>query len=107
MASPPLPRRSLSATDAARDAVELVKSRLFPFQFDRWFALGFVAFLDQCGRSGGGGAPGGGGSPGGGGGSDLPKPDFSGFGDWVSAHIAWIVGIAALVLVVVVALTAL
>jgi len=107
MPSEPAVRRSLSATDAARDAVDLVKRQLFPFQFDRWFALGFVAFLDQCGRTGGGvNFPGGGGgSPGGGG--DTDKPDLSGASEWISAHLGLIVGIAAVALVVVVGLTAL
>jgi len=105
MASIPIPRRELSATDAARDAVELVKRRLFPFQFDRWFALGFVAFLDQCGRSGGGvNVPGGGGgSPGGGG---IEKTDVSGVTDWLSGHIGLIVAIAVFAMVVVIAFTA-
>jgi hypothetical protein len=102
--------RSLSAIDAARDAVQLVGRRLFPFRFDRWFALGFVAFLEQCGRGGGGpGFPGGGGGGGGapgGGGDNLEKPDLSAVGDWISAHIGIIVGIAVVVLVFIVGVTA-
>jgi hypothetical protein len=102
--------RSTSATDAARDAVDLVKRRLFPFQFERWFALGFVAFLDQCGRGGGGPSfPSGGGSGGspGGLGEGGEKPDLSAVGDWISGHVLIIVGITAAVLVLVVGLTAL
>ena len=107
MSSMPVARKQLSATDAARDAVDLVKRRLFPFRFDRWFALGFMAFLDQCGRTGGGFnfPSGGGGSPGGGGGG-IGKPDVSGVTDWISSHIGIIVAIAAAALVFVVALTA-
>lgn len=108
MSSTPVPGRGVSATDAASSAVDLVKRRLFPFQFDRWIALGFLSFLDQCGRSGGGGSfrvpGGGGGSPGGGGGGG---PDLSGVSDWIGGHLALILGVTVVVLVLVVAVTAL
>jgi hypothetical protein len=102
---PPVPYRSLSATDAAGEAIELTKRRLFPFQFDRWLALGFTAFLDQCGRSGGGGGaqfPGGGGSGGGGGGEGGGGPDIAGVPEWIGAHLGIILAVAAGVLLLMV-----
>jgi hypothetical protein len=97
MASLPVARKKLSATGAARDAIALMRRRLFPFQFDRWFALGFVAFLEQCGRTGGVNIPGG--VPGGGdGGSGIDQAKLSEVTGWMGGHIALIVGLAALVL---------
>jgi hypothetical protein len=95
--------------DAAQQALDHTRRHLFPFQLDRWLALGFVAFLDQCGRSGpfgnvpsppGGGGGGGGGK--GGGGADI-EPVLT----WLGAHVLLVSFIAAAVLVFVVALTAL
>jgi hypothetical protein len=67
---PPLARR-VSPLDAVGEAIDHAKRNLFPFRFDRWLALGFVAFLDQCGRGGAGTfrVP----SPGGGGGSETDR----------------------------------
>ncbi|HET8645346.1 MAG TPA: hypothetical protein VFO85_07645, partial [Vicinamibacteria bacterium] len=47
--------------DAARQALRHTRRHLFPPRPRAWLALGFVAFLDQCGRGtgfGGGGIPG-------------------------------------------------
>jgi hypothetical protein len=108
MTPPPAVPRPLSATAAAGDAIELVKRRLFPFQFDRWLTLGFAAFLDQCGRSGSGGSSARAGNKWGGGGSDgSGLPDLSTAPDWIRGHLLLIVAIAAVALVVVVALSAL
>ena len=41
----------VSPLDAAQQALEHTRRQLFPFRFERWLALGFVAFLDQCGRT--------------------------------------------------------
>jgi hypothetical protein len=57
--SPPTP--TVSITDAARDAIEHTRRNLFPIRVERWLVLGFVAFLDQCGRTLNGGGGGGGG----------------------------------------------
>src|SRR5262245_44244336 len=46
----------VSVLQAAEGALHETQRRLFPIQGHRWLALGFVAFLDQCGR-GGVGAP--------------------------------------------------
>jgi hypothetical protein len=101
---------ALSPLQAAQEALDLTGRRLFPFHFQRWLALGFVAFLDGCGRKGGFGSsyqfPGGGssGSPGGVGGDG--GVDVSGAREWIAAHIAIIGAIAVLALVVIVAVTA-
>lgn len=42
----------VSVIDAASAAIEHARRQLFPFRFERWLALGLVAFLDQCGRTG-------------------------------------------------------
>jgi len=92
------------------EAIEHTKRNLFPFRFERWLALGFVAFLDQCGRGGGGAnfrVPGPGTWGGSGSGSGSGAPDTSVVTEWLGNHLALVVGIAALVLALIVALTAL
>jgi hypothetical protein len=42
-----------SAADAISQAVERSKQLLFPVKLDKWFALGFTAFLAQCGGGSG------------------------------------------------------
>jgi hypothetical protein len=96
-----------SPVDAAREAFEHTRLLLFPFRFERWLTLGLVAFLDQCGRGGVGGA-----LPGGPPGGSLPTPGADGgamsdLGSWFSAHLAVIIGVAVSVLAVVVVLVAL
>lgn len=107
---------AISITDAARDAIEHTRRNLFPIRVERWLILGFLAFLDQCGRSLNGAS--------GGGGGDGPGGDWrvgqGGFGDqltrvvndataWLSAHafevtlgallgLALIAGVMAVVL---------
>ena len=39
-------RAEPSPIDAAREAFEHTRRQLFPFRFERWLTLGFVAFLD-------------------------------------------------------------
>ena len=67
-----------SAADAISPAVERSQQLLFPFKADKWFALGFTAFMVQCSEGGGGGSsmpnipsPSPGGSTGGGGSGGL------------------------------------
>src|SRR4051794_14104140 len=103
--------RPLSPVEAAGEAIELVRRRLFPFRFDRWLALGFVSFLDHCGRSHGGGFPGAGGRTGlptgtSGDGASAEEP-FGHAADWVAAHIAIIAVLALAVLALVLAIAAL
>ena len=101
---PPLPPR-VSPLDAVGEAIDYTKRNLFPFRFERWLALGFVAFLDQCGRGGGGTfrVP----SPGGGGGSGSGGPDLRRASEWLGSHVVLVVVIAAVVLALIVAVTAL
>jgi hypothetical protein len=107
MSPPPLPLAEPSPIEAAREAVEHTRRLLFPFRFERWLALGFVAFLDQCGRGGMGGAlPGG--PPGGG----IPSPGSGGgglsdLGSWFHAHLGVIFAVALGALLVIVAVVAL
>jgi hypothetical protein len=115
MASTAAPPPGVSPIAAARDAVAHTRRHLFPFRFRTWLLLGFLAFLDQCGRSGwnsganwGGG---GGGSPRG----ELPSggglADVVGAGErayaWLGDHLALVVGGLLLGLLVVGALMAL
>jgi hypothetical protein len=92
-ASPPV-ASSVSVTDAARDAIDHTRRQLFPIRFEKWLVLGFLAFLDQCGRTLNGGGGGGGRGKG-------PRGDWPGGADgfregvteavntasaWLSAH---------------------
>lgn len=100
-----------AAVDAVHDAFVHTKEQLFPFRFDRWLPLGFVAFLDQCGRHGGGASNlrlpnlGGGGPSGGGkGGSGI---DLDQVRAWVGEHLVLIVVGATLLFAFVVGITVL
>ncbi|HVS04187.1 MAG TPA: hypothetical protein VMT16_15595 [Thermoanaerobaculia bacterium] len=91
--------------------MDLVRRRLFPFRLERWLALGFVSFLDGCGRgaaSGGFQLPGGpGGAPGGGGlGGRDGAADLAGLWAWIGEYLGIILAVAALALMVIVALVA-
>jgi hypothetical protein len=110
MTIPPAPALAprVSPLDAIGEAIDHTKRNLFPFRFDRWLALGFVAFLDQCGRGGGTNfrvpTPGsGGGTRGGGGGAT----EMRAVTDWLGSHVALVVGITAVVLTLIIALIAL
>lgn len=84
---------SVSPIDAAQRAIEHTRRSLFPFRFERWLLLGFVAFLDQCGR-GGAGMPGGNARLPGGGFGDTPA-EFSQAAAWAGSHVGLLVGLAA------------
>jgi len=96
-----------SAVDAAQQAIEHTRRHLFPFRFERWLVLGCVAFLDQCGRRGGGmtgfNVPG----PGSWGDGGPGKSDVSEVLQWLAAHAAIVAGVAAAVLATVVGVMAL
>jgi hypothetical protein len=89
----------VSPIEAAREAIEHTRRHLFPFGFSRWLTLGFVAFLDQCGR---------GGStfnvPTGGGGDRSGELERA--VQWVSAHVGLVAVIAAVALTLIVAVMA-
>jgi hypothetical protein len=51
---------SISVVDAAREAAQHTRRHLLPVSPLKWLTLGFLAFLDQCGRSVAGGGPHGG-----------------------------------------------
>ena len=100
---------TVSPLDAAQQAFTYMRRQLFPFRFERWLALGVVAFLDQCGRTQAGfstrfpmGFPehhGGG-----------ERPSAAGLSEaaaWLGAHVMLVMAIAAVVLVVVLCFTAL
>jgi hypothetical protein len=94
----------VSPLDAAQRAIDHTRRCLFPFRFQRWLLLGFIAFLDQCGRGGtgipGGNFPGGGNTGGAG-------PELSRALQWMGGHAALLAGIAAGVLLLVVLVSAL
>jgi hypothetical protein len=111
MTIPPVPAlaRRVSPLDAVSEAIDRTRRNLFPFRFDRWLALGFVAFLDQCGRGQGGAnfrvpTSGGGGDGRVGG---IGSPDFRVATEWVGNHVILVVVIAGVLLTLIVALTAL
>jgi hypothetical protein len=106
MSTPVTPVAEPSPVEAAREAVGHTRRLLFPFRFEHWLTLGLVAFLEQCGRGGLGGAipspPPVGGWPG-------PKSpaDMGDLGAWFTAHLALIVAVAAALLALTVLLVAL
>jgi hypothetical protein len=94
--------------DAMQQAIEHTRRHLFPFHFERWLALGFVAFLDQCGRGGASfNVPGPGGWGGADGAGDRAGAEVQSALAWLAAHVVLVSVLTALVLAIVVALTAL
>jgi hypothetical protein len=105
VASPATTITASAPLDAAQEAVEHTRRQLFPFRFERWVALGFVAFLDQCGRTGSlGNFPGGG--PGGGGNGKGAGAEVDAALAWLGAHVLLVSVLAALALAFVVLLMA-
>src|SRR5438445_6041815 len=104
MSAPAVPVAEPSPIEAAREAFEHTRRMLFPFHFERWLTLGLVAFLDQCGRGGVGGAiPG---SPPGVPPAGPSHGDLSGLGNWFTAHLSLIVLVAVVAFVVLMAVIA-
>lgn len=111
MTTTPVAAREPSPVDAAGEAYEHTRRLLFPFKFERWLALGLIAFLDQCGRGSMGIGPNvnvvnpfptGGSS-----GSGDAAEGLGEIGAWMGAHVALVVGLAALAIALIVAFTAL
>lgn len=92
-----------SSIDAARDAIEHTRRRLFPFRFERWLTLGLLAFLDQCGRQSSLNFP----SGGGGGDGSSGAPDLSQITGWISSHTGLLIGLVLGGLLLIAALAAL
>lgn len=100
-----------AALDSIGEAIELTRQRLFPARLETWLTLGFVAFLDQCGRTSSGvpNIPAGGGGGGGGGGTsgDALASSLLARAAWPPADWGWVLGVGAGVLLVVVLVVAL
>jgi hypothetical protein len=100
----PLPnyQREISVTEAVEPAYERVKLILFkPFNLSKWFVIGFCAWLAGLGESGG--------SPGGGGNStNFDNQQASHYyqqaRDYVVANYAWIIPLAAALVVLLLAI---
>jgi hypothetical protein len=92
----PTPAVTVSPFDAARDAWQHTRRELFPIKPGKWLALGFLAFLDQCGRTFRGGG-GGGGNGGHGGGMGGWPGDVSGFHAWLQRATEWLAAHAAMI----------
>ena len=110
-AMPVSSRAPLSAVAAAQQAIELTGRRLFPFRLAVWLPLGVVAFLDSCGRGGGGlQFPGGGGGGGGGGGTGAEEtgggPGLDRARDWFFEHLPIFVAVAVVGLLLILTLMA-
>ena len=92
-----LQRPYVSVIDPITTAIGRVKLILFnPFEIEKWFVIGFCAWLAFLGEGGGPSMPsgGGGGGPSGGGGS---PGDFGGF---IKEHLAVIIIVAVVVLLI-------
>lgn len=109
--TPPSLPREISVTDVIEPAYERVKQMLFrPFNLSKWITIGFCAWLAGFGESGGGGSfngfNGGGSHHHGNHGQGLE--DFRHFyqqaQDYFFLNIGWIVPLAAIVAVLVLAL---
>jgi hypothetical protein len=92
--------------EAARQAVEVTRRQLFPFRLELWLPLAFLAFLDQCGRTGGFGGPP---APGGGGGRGTTDelPDLGAATDWLGENVGTVVLVSAVLLTLIVGVVAL
>jgi len=89
-----LQRPHVSVIDPIGTAIERVKLILFnPFEIEKWFVIGFCAWLAFLGEGGGLGGGGGGGPSGGGG----HPGDFKGF---VAEHLAIIITVVVVILVI-------
>jgi len=88
-----LQRPHVSVIDPITTAIQRVKLILFnPFEIEKWFIIGFCAWLALLGEGGGGGAGGGGPSGGGGHSGD--------FGEFIAEHLAVIIIVAVVILVI-------
>ena len=107
MTSTPAANRTVSPFEAAREAVRHTRRRLFPIRIQTWVVLGFLAFLDQCGRTTTWGTGGAGGGDGGGqrGREALDFVERAAEGQWsgdlvaaINSALAWLSAHATLVI---------
>ena len=90
----------VSVIDPIGPAFERVKTILFrPFEFGKWFVIGFCAWLAYLG-SGGGGGGGGGGNGGRGRGSHNVQEAFGEAKHFVMENLHWIIPVAVVVTII-------
>jgi hypothetical protein len=90
----------VSVIDPIGPAFERVKTILFrPFEFGKWFVIGFCAWLAYLG-SGGGGGGGGGGNGSGGRGSHNVQEAFGEAKYFVMENLHWIIPVAVIVTII-------
>jgi hypothetical protein len=92
----------VSVIEPVGKAIEEVKRILFsPFNLEKWFTIGFCAWLAFLGTSGGGG-------PGGGGGNSnqssgqSPQAVFEQGKEWVVANLSWLIPLVCVVVTVII-----
>ena len=107
--SPSRTSRGISVVDPVAPALERVKQMLFrPFDLAKWITIGFCAWLAGLGESGGGGNFNFGNYGGGGGGGAKPAEEFRHYyreaSDFVLTNLFWIVPVAVLIILIVVAI---
>jgi hypothetical protein len=90
---------SVSVTEPLSPALHRVKTVLFaPFDINKWFIIGFCAWLSSCGENGGGGGGGGGpGRSGRSGSGDSAREVLGKAWDYFLANAYWIVPVIVLV----------
>ncbi|MDE3245870.1 MAG: hypothetical protein KGN80_07250, partial [Acidobacteriota bacterium] len=95
----------ISVTTPIELAIGRTRNILFqPFSAEKWFVLGFCAFLaNLTGGGGGGGYRGSNFVPN----SPSDRQAFQQAGDWISGHLMLVAGLGVLVLALVLALVAL
>ena len=95
----------ISVTAPIESAIERTRKILFqPFNAEKWFVLGFCAFLADLASGGSGGFRGG--NPF----RQAAQPDgqvFQKIGDWISSHLTLVIGIGLLFFLLIVALVTL
>jgi hypothetical protein len=88
----------VSVIDPVGKAIEEVKKILFsPFSLEKWFTIGFCAWLAYLGAGGGGG---GGGPNFQGGHGGNPAQQFEHAKEWFIANLAWIIPVACIAITV-------
>ena len=96
---------NVSVIDPIGPAIEKVKTILFrPFDWGKWFTIGFCAWLAFLGSGGGGGGVGGGHGRGRGGGPSNAREAFGQAKGFVLENLGWIIPVALIVVVLIIVL---